>query len=545
VKDTARSSDDLEGQIGKLWFNRIGIFALLSGGTYFLKYAFDNGWIGPAGQVAIGLVSGILLLLWSERFRNKGNKAFSYSLKAVGLGFLYLSFWAASKYYHPALISTSLAFPAMALVTATTVILALTQDAEVLAVYAMIGGFCTPALLSTGENHEVVLFSYVALLDLAIVAMVAVRPWRRLVWGSFLGTGVLYMGWSSEYYSSDQRTTTILFASLFFAIFAVVPLLTPLTQSRWHHGFSVTLTALPLVNAAAFFLALYVMYENETATLTWFALALSAIYLGLNVQLRRRADSEPEVLNLLTLLHVAIAIAFATIAIPLKLNQHWITIGWLIEAAVLLWVAVRARADFLRYFAALILALGIFRLLAYDKFHTTTLVFNARFATYMVAISIMAGIVVAGARFASEHEKPFLKFADVALNMLALIALSLEAHDFFARQMSAFYANNQTINTIGPFQQIEFARNFSYSAIWLLYGAGLMTFGFWKHLSFVRWQAMVLIAFTVGKVFLWDSSTLGKGYRIVSFMALGVVLMAVSYVYSRDWLKLTHNSQAE
>jgi uncharacterized membrane protein len=72
-----------------------------------------------------------------------------------------------------------------------------------------------------------------------------------------------------------------------------------------------------------------------------------------------------------------------------------------------------------------------------------------------------------------------------------------------------------------------------------------MTFGFWKHLSFVRWQAMVLIAFTVGKVFLWDSSTLGKGYRIVSFMALGVVLMAVSYVYSRDWLKLTHNSQAE
>ena len=53
----------------------------------------------------------------------------------------------------------------MILVTASTITLALTQDAEILAVYAMIGGFSTPALVSTGENHEIVLFSYVLLLD--------------------------------------------------------------------------------------------------------------------------------------------------------------------------------------------------------------------------------------------------------------------------------------------------------------------------------------------------------------------------------------------
>jgi uncharacterized membrane protein len=66
-----------------------------------------------------------------------------------------------------------------------------------------------------------------------------------------------------------------------------------------------------------------------------------------------------------------------------------------------------------------------------------------------------------------------------------------------------------------------------------------MAFGFWRRSAFVRWQALVLIAFTIGKVFLFDSSSLGTGYRIVSFMALGVVLMAISYVYSRDWLKLS------
>ncbi|HWF03388.1 MAG TPA: hypothetical protein VHA06_06855, partial [Candidatus Angelobacter sp.] len=37
----AKRSSDLEGTIGKLWLNRIGIIAILIGVSYFLKYAFD------------------------------------------------------------------------------------------------------------------------------------------------------------------------------------------------------------------------------------------------------------------------------------------------------------------------------------------------------------------------------------------------------------------------------------------------------------------------------------------------------------------------
>ena len=66
-----------------------------------------------------------------------------------------------------------------------------------------------------------------------------------------------------------------------------------------------------------------------------------------------------------------------------------------------------------------------------------------------------------------------------------------------------------------------------------------MTFGFWKRSAFVRWQALALIAFTIGKVFLYDVSALQQGYRIVSFIALGAVLMGISYIYHRDWLKLS------
>jgi uncharacterized membrane protein len=524
---------DLEGTIGKLWLNRIGIIAILIGVSYFLKYAFDNNWIGPAGRVALGLVAGIAVVLWSELFRKKGHIAFSYSLKAVGIGTLYLSLWGAYQIYH--LVPSSVAFVAMILVTASTITLALTQDAEFLAAFALLGGFSTPVLLSTGENHEIVLFAYVCLLDLANLAMVAFKPWRRLLIGSFAGTAILYVGWYTSYYTKDQRGVTVLFAVLFAAIFAVIPLVTPLTRSRWHYGFSITLTLLPLVNAGALFLALLDMYYREKVTLTWYALGLAAVYLLLSSGFKHRVGSEPDVIKTVNLLHVAIAIAFITIAIPLKLDAHWITIGWLIESAVLLYIAVRMRHDFLRYFAGATLTLGIVRLLVFDNFYVQTLVFNARFATYLVAIAILGGIVAAGTRYASEREMPLVKLAGIALNLLALIALTLEAHGYFSRAIFAAYG---TVGYLDRVRQLGLASNFSYSAIYLVYGAGLMLFGFWKRSAFVRWQAMVLIALTIGKVFVLDVSSLEKGYRILSFIALGVVLMGISYIYHRDWLKL-------
>src|SRR5262249_30066752 len=143
----------------------------------------------------------------------------------------------------------------------------------------------------------------------------------------------------------EQRTLTVSFAALFAAIFAAIPLVTPLQRSRWRKGQSITLTLLPVLNAGVFFAALFGMYESDKATLTWYALALAAVYLGLACLLRRRTGADPDTLNLINLLHVGIAIAFITIAIPLKANAHWITIGWLVESAALLLIAVRTNTN--------------------------------------------------------------------------------------------------------------------------------------------------------------------------------------------------------
>ena len=110
------SRASFEDRLGSQVFNRVGIIALLVGATWFLKLAVDNRWIGPAGRVLIGLLAGAAVVLWSERFRRNGFAAFSYSLKAIGSGVLYLALWASFHLYH--LLPSSAALGAMLLVTA-------------------------------------------------------------------------------------------------------------------------------------------------------------------------------------------------------------------------------------------------------------------------------------------------------------------------------------------------------------------------------------------------------------------------------------------
>lgn len=532
-----KAQPDLESRIGSHWLNRIGIAALLIGVSYFLKFAFDNNWIGPAGRISIGLIAGIAIVVWSERFRLKNYKAFSYSLKAVGIGTLYLSLWAAFHLY--SLIPSSIAFAMMIVVTAATSIMALTQDAEILVAFALIGGFVTPILLSTGENREVALFTYVAILDFAALVLVVFKPWRRLLVVSYAGTLILYLGWYWTFYNRNQLTITLAYATVFFAIFAIAPLIT--LQPEGENPFFAALPAvLALVNAAVYFLEAYAMIEDVNKTnMAWFALALAAVYIVLSRQVRARKLTVRSS-EILYFLHLAVAIAFITVAIPIRLDAHWITIGWFIEAGVLLWVADRVHSDFLNVLALAALILGVTRLLLIDNFHTTQLIVNARMATYAIAIAVMSVVAWFGAKRKDDTARMVTALAVVAVNVLALVALSREVSDYFSREMASLpTASNQWRNAYEHFRSVEISRDFTYSALWMAYGAMLMIVGFLRRSAFVRWQALILIAVTVVKVFVYDVSQLERGYRIVSFIVLGILLLAISFVYQRDWLRLS------
>ena len=535
-------SVDLESRIGSHWLNRVGIAAVLIGVSYFLKFAFDNNWIGAAGRVTIGLLAGIAVVVWSETFRKRGYLIFSYSLKAVGIGVLYLSLWGAFQVY--SLIPGSVAFVAMLIVTSATAAMALGQDAQILAAFALVGGFMTPALLSTGQNRELALFSYVALLDMASLVLIVFRPWRRLLVLSFFGTLFLYIGWYATFYSRSQLRLTLSFTTLFFAIFAGAPLIGRRESPSQSRFFSTIPHFIAFVNAGVYFLQVYVMLAevNKVAS-AWFALALAAVYIMLSKQAGAR-QKDPAGSETLHFLHLALAVGFITIAIPIRLETHWITVGWFVEAAVLLWVADRIHSDFLNVFAVGALILGVVRLLFIDNFYSQTLIFNARMGVHAVAVAVLGLVAWFASRRKDERGHLAASVSIIALNLLALTALSREVADYYARQMAGYrpVPGQWSPADWSRTRSIEIARDFTFSALWMAYGALLMMVGFWRRSAFVRWQALALIAATIVKVFVYDVSQLDRAYRIVSFIVLGILLLAISFVYQRDWLKLSRTA---
>jgi uncharacterized membrane protein len=541
----------LESRIGSQWFNRIGILAILIGVAWFLKFAFDNHWIGPLGRVLIGLIAGAGLIAWSERFRAKNYFAFSYSLKSVGSGILYLSLWAAFSLYH--LIPGPVAFIAMIAVTAFNGFLSWVQDSELLAVYAIAGGFGAPLLVSTGENHEIALFSYMLLLNLSVLILVSLKPWSRLLVGAFIGTVFYAAGWFFEFYSVGQIVPTAFFFACFFLIFALAPRLARIdpvspgidvssVTSPWDKLASVLL---PIVNAALGFFAFYWLLDSKQMDWAqpWLAVLFAAFYLAL-LRLPAGGRWRPSPF-LLSELHLATAVVFLTIAIPLKASGRWITVGWLAEGAALLWVSTRTRSALLRALSLICLALALVALLTINPTAIIAPIFNQRFATYLVAIAVFALVAwLAHRSVAAEpagFDRPWQSIAAVAaliINGLILIAVSLEIH--------TYWWGNGWRGGYAQYAQYPMYAQFTYSAFFMLFGSILLALGFSRHSAFLRWQALVLLAFSIGKVFLVDVSELSQGFRILSFLGLGALLLAVSFVYQRDLFHLRdHGGDAQ
>lgn len=534
---TEKGDQSLESRIGSQWFNRIGILAVLIGAAWFLKLAIDNHWIGPAGRVTIGLIAGGALIAWSERFRSRGFAAFSYSLKALGSGILYLSLWAADELF--GLISGSLAFAAMILVTAFNGFMCWVQDSELLALYAIVGGFSTPLLLSNGENHEIALFGYLLLLDAAVLMLVLLRPWSRLLFGAFTGTVLFFLSWAMRFYSDAQFGRTVFFLTVFFLIFASAPRLVrlPNANDSLSGADSLAMVGLPLLNAALGFLGFYVLLQSLGARWAqpWVAVAFASFYLLLlRLPGKGALRTNPSALSAL---HLTIAIVFLTVAIPLKAHGRWITIGWLVEGAALLWLAGRVTLRLLRGLALLALVLGLAALVVLNPPASTAVVFNQRFGAYFVGILVFAFVARLASRGGDGSQSDFpvswavtAAVAALIVNVLILGALGWEIHNYwwFVR-----FSGDAAV-----MREYRMYAQFTYSALFMLFGAIQLAVGFWRRSAFLRWQALILLAISIAKVFLVDVSELSQGYRIVSFLGLGALLLAVSFIYQKDWLNL-------
>jgi uncharacterized membrane protein len=517
---SAKPRASLESRIGGQWLNRVGIIAVLVGLSYFLKLAFDNNWIGPVTQVLIGIAAGVALMVWSERFRRKSYTGFAYSLKAVSVGALYLSFWAASQYYH--LVPPTVAFFGMVAVTLTSAALSLRQNAELLAAFALVGGFLTPVLISTGQNHEFALFCYLALLDLGTLWITSIKKWQRLLLGSYVGTALLFGAWAASYYDEDELAATLGFATFFFLLFAVTPFVADKAPAS-ELSRLVTMTVV-LLNAAGYLAATHLMLlQHHRSQLAWLVLLVGAFYFALARILQKRDDGA------YAPVHLALAVGFLSVAIPLKLDGPWITLGWLVEAGALFWAAHRSVSLLLRWLGVTALALGVLRLVLDSDVHQHLLL-NPRFGLYLVAIAALALLTYYALSEGGEENRTWAGAAVLSLNALALLALHFEVMDYFRMQPLQGYDP-------AALRSLNIMRDFTYSAIWMIYGSALMWIGFWKRSAFLRWQAIVLLAVTAAKVFFYDIAALERGFRIAAFIVLGAILLAVSFFYQRSRIK--------
>src|SRR5262249_45320842 len=215
---------DMETVIAGRWFNRIGIVALLFAVSYFLTLAFENNWIGPSGRVAIGIVLGALMMPWSSWLLGRGYSYFSEGIVALGEATLYLSVWAGCQYYH--LFSTDVGFLGMIVITSAMAAIALGRDSQRIAGFCLLGGDMTPNLVSTHQDHQIVLFTYLLILGGGLLVMGARKEWYSLAPICFIGTQLYFWGWYEEFYHRTALSPlerTVLFATLFFLLFATLP----------------------------------------------------------------------------------------------------------------------------------------------------------------------------------------------------------------------------------------------------------------------------------------------------------------------------------
>lgn len=507
---------DLETVIGGRWLNRIAIVALLIGFSFGLKFAFDNNWIGPSGRVAIGILLGALMMPWSNWLLKRGYSYFSEGIVALGSATLFLSVWAGCQYY--ALYSQDIGFFAMILITAAMAAIALGRDSQRIAVLCLLGGYATPILVSTGKDHQVVLFTYLLILGAGMLVMGERKDWYSLAPISFIGTQLYYWGWYEEFYHRAsplplERTT--IFATLFFLLFATLPVLRAIKEGVLGE-IDILVTT---VNAFAYVGALFALFwPDDRWPFTLLLLALAAGHIAVARVLPAPNDGKSA---LARYIFAGLGLTFATLAVPVRLDGKWITFCLSVEGAILVWSGFRALSGFLRQFGYILLAISAFRVLLFPP-PAGSFLFNQRFGAYLLLI-VCFGVALWAAREhieeTGDQERNELGIFSVLINVYALIALSLEFWDYFGKISTG----------VRPY----LAQHVSLSLLWTVYAIVLILIGVQQKSALLRWQALLLFGLAVVKVFIYDLNSLESGYRILSFLVLGSVLLAVSFLYTR------------
>jgi uncharacterized membrane protein len=245
---SARPVFDWESLVGVKLFSWIAGIALVVAAVFFLRYSIDHGWLGPTMRMALGLLTGIGLLVACELKGVRRYRVTADALDGAAIAVLFSTFFAAHVIWK--LIPSVPTFLLMTLVTIAAVLLAIRHDSLFIALLGLAGGFATPTLLSTGENQPVRLFGYLLLLNVGLALVAHRKRWPVLTALSLIATTLYQWTWVFKRLDEGQ----LALAAGIFLVFPTAAAITFATSVRGDRP-DPSRSVLERTNSASFMLA--------------------------------------------------------------------------------------------------------------------------------------------------------------------------------------------------------------------------------------------------------------------------------------------------
>ena len=215
---------------------------------------------------------------------------------------------------------------------------------------------------------------------------------------------------------------------------------------------------------------------------------------------------------------------FVTLIFPIQFDRQWITLGWALEGAALLWLFARVPQPGLRWVGTALLCVAFARL----ALNPSVLEYHPRATTaiwnwYLYAYGLTTLCLFAGARLTQGWQKATPLLATLG-TLLAFLLLNIEIADYF----TATGARTLTFQFSG-----NFARDMSYSIAWALFALTLLIAGIARKLPAARYASLTLLGVVVLKLIFHDLAHLSQLYRIGACIGVAMILLAASFLYQR------------
>ena len=364
---------------------------------------------------------------------------------------------------------------------------------------------------------------------LLVVLLLGVTKLFSLEWMPAIGLAcvtALECAWHFNRFDPANATQPLIWYLIFFAVFALFPFL----FLRQLSGKVVPWAAAALAGLPQFFLVhrlVAAAYPNEVMGLLPAAFSVTAL-LSLVVVLKKIPAANTARMTQLAWFG-GVALFFITLIFPIQFDRQWITIGWALEGAALLWLFHRVPHPGLRFTGVGLLIAAFVRL----AFNPAVLEYHPRSATpilnwYLYAYGIVTVCLFAGARLLAPPRNLLLRSNAPAIlaglgTVLAFLLLNIEIADYFSPTGSTL-----TFQFSG-----DFARDMTYSIAWALFALTLLVVGIVRKLPASRYAALGLLSVTLLKLFFHDLAQLSQLYRIGAFIGVAVIAMLASFAYQR------------